>query len=163
MSAATAVFAELMSELDYPMFVVTAAADGERAGCLVGFATETSIHPPRFLACISRKNRTFAVATRAHVLAVHFVSVDDADLAELFGGDTGDEVDKFARTAWRPGPQGVPLIDRLDNWFAGEVCARLDLGDHVGHLLAPIDGAAGRGVRPFTWHRARAIEPGHPA
>jgi hypothetical protein len=28
----------------------------------------------------------------------------DGELAELFGGETGDEVDKFDRCEWRPGP-----------------------------------------------------------
>ena len=51
MTAAGA-FDELMGELDYPMFIVTAAREGERAGCLVGFATQTSIHPSRFLVCL---------------------------------------------------------------------------------------------------------------
>ena len=30
---------ELVAGFDYPMLVVTAAADGERAGCLIDFAT----------------------------------------------------------------------------------------------------------------------------
>ena len=41
-----AAFDRLVNRLDYPMLVVTAEADGERAGCLVGFATQCSIQPP---------------------------------------------------------------------------------------------------------------------
>ncbi|HEX8931084.1 MAG TPA: flavin reductase, partial [Actinomycetota bacterium] len=41
----------LVDRLDYPMLIVTAETDGERAGCLVGFATQCSIEPPRFLLC----------------------------------------------------------------------------------------------------------------
>ena len=41
-------FEKLVDLLDYPMFVVTAHAEGVAAGCLVGFASQTSIHPPRF-------------------------------------------------------------------------------------------------------------------
>src|SRR5689334_9304746 len=99
------------------MLIVTTAADGERAGCLVGFASQVSIHPPRFLTCLSDKNRTFRVAQQATVLAIHFVPQDATDLAELFGGQTGDETDKFAQVDWRPGPEGVPIINALENWF----------------------------------------------
>ncbi|MDQ6820254.1 MAG: oxidoreductase, partial [Actinomycetota bacterium] len=42
-------FSELVSQLDYSMLVVTTALDGQQAGCLVGFASQVSIHPPRFL------------------------------------------------------------------------------------------------------------------
>jgi flavin reductase (DIM6/NTAB) family NADH-FMN oxidoreductase RutF len=162
-------FAELVSQLDYSMFILTAAADGERAGCLIGFASQVSIDPPRFLACLSKKNRTFRVASasasasssQGAVLVVHFVPADEEELAELFGGDTGDEIDKFARCEWLPGPEGVPILSALENWFAGRVLERLDFGDHVGFLLEPIDGEAGRGESTLTFHRAKWIEPGH--
>jgi flavin reductase (DIM6/NTAB) family NADH-FMN oxidoreductase RutF len=104
MTSPTDTFNDLVGDLDYPMFIVTTAADGERAGCLVGFATQCSIDPPRFLVCISEKNRTFRLAARAAALAVHFVPEDAADLVDLFGARTGDEVDKFALCEWRPGP-----------------------------------------------------------
>jgi flavin reductase (DIM6/NTAB) family NADH-FMN oxidoreductase RutF len=154
-------FAEIARILDYQMFIVTTAAAGERSGCLVGFASQASIRPPRFLVALSRKNHTFGVAEAAQTLVVHLVSEDDEELAELFGGSTGDEVDKFARCRWTPGPDGAPVLDDLHNWFAGSICERIDLGDHVGFLLAPIDGQASRDERPFTFHRARVIEPGH--
>jgi flavin reductase (DIM6/NTAB) family NADH-FMN oxidoreductase RutF len=42
------------------MYIVTAVGkDGERAGCLIGFGTQCSVKPPRFLACVSTENRTF--------------------------------------------------------------------------------------------------------
>jgi flavin reductase (DIM6/NTAB) family NADH-FMN oxidoreductase RutF len=156
-----ATFEELVGQLEYPMFVVTAAADGERAGCLVGFATQASIDPSRFLVGLSRTNRTFRVAARAEVLVVHFLPADAGDLAELFGGETGDDVDKFARCAWEPGPAGAPILTRLDHWFAGRILSRFDFGDHVGHLLAPIEGESRGGYASFTFHRAKRIEPGH--
>src|SRR3954466_64447 len=99
----------LVADLDYPMFIVTTAAGGERAGCLVGFAGQASIDPSRFLVFLSEKNRTCRVAREATHLAVHFVPADRDDLAELFGGETGDEVDKFARTDWHEGAAGMPL------------------------------------------------------
>ena len=39
--------------LDYPMFIVTTRAGDERSGCLVGFASQVSIRPRRFLVGLS--------------------------------------------------------------------------------------------------------------
>ncbi len=161
MAASDVQFSELASQLDYSMLIVTTAVDGERGGCLVGFASQVSIHPPRFLVCISDKNRTFRLANRTRVLIVHFVPEDARDLAELFGGETGDEIDKFERVQWSPGPDGAPVLDALENWFAGRILERFPFGDHCGFLLEPIDGAAGRGKSTLTFHRAKRIEPGH--
>jgi flavin reductase (DIM6/NTAB) family NADH-FMN oxidoreductase RutF len=159
------VLANLVAELEYPMYVVTATARGDRAGCLVGFGTQTSIHPERFLACISRKNHTLPVATAAELLAVHFLGDEpgERELAELFGGETGDEVDKFERVAWHEGPGGVPLLDEVPNRMVGRVLERLDLGDHVGFLLEPIEVEKGDGIHELGFQETKGIEPGHPA
>jgi flavin reductase (DIM6/NTAB) family NADH-FMN oxidoreductase RutF len=152
---------ELLARLDYPMFIVTLAVDGERSGCLVGFTTQCSIDPPRFIACLSERNHTFGLAREADVLVVHMVPSDAADLAELFGGETGDEVDKFERCDWRPGPGGAPVLDRCENWFAGRVLDRFDVGDHHAYLLEPFEAHTDGGERQFDFHRAKRIDPGH--
>ena len=154
---------ELVAKLDYPMFIVTVTSGDERAGCLVGFATQCSIDPPRFLVCISVKNRTFGIARQADVMVVHLVPEDAADLADLFGGETGEEVDKFARVDWRPGPGGTPVLERCRNWFAGRIVERVEAGDHHTFLLDPFEAASDEGEHPFTFQRARRIEPGHEA
>lgn len=156
-------FHELVGDLDYSMFVVTTTDGSEHAGCLVGFASQTSIDPPRFLVCLSRNNRTYRVARAADLLAVHFVPREAESLAELFGGSSGDDVEKFARCAWHPGPGGVPVVEGCDNWFAGRVLDRVDLGDHVGFLLEPVEAHREHREATFEFHRAKRIEPGHPA
>jgi len=154
---------ELVSGLDYPMFIVTAAAGGELAGCLVGFTTQCSIDPPRFIVCISEKNRTFRVARDADTLVVHMVPGAAEELARLFGEETGDETDKFAHCDWSPGPGGAPVLAECGNWFAGRVLERLDAGDHCAFLLEPFEAGSESGEAPFEFHRARRFEPGHEA
>ena len=156
-------FNAFVNHLEYPMYVVTAAAGGDREGCLVGFATQCSIHPPRFLVCLSVKNRTLRIAKAASVLAVHLVADDQHDLAELFGGETADEVDKLSQWPWHEGPDGVPILDDVDNLFVGRVLARVDLGDHVGHVLQPLAARQMPGSEALGFQEARDIDAGHPA
>ena len=155
-------FTSLVGELDYPMFIVTTvAADGERSGCLIGFATQISISPPRFLVGLSGKNHTYRVARRAEHLAVHFVPADGEEIAELFGSETGEEVDKFTRCAWHEGPARLPILDDLPNWFAGRIRERIPAGDHDALILDPIAAAREAEEQELTFHRAKRIEPGH--
>lgn len=153
-------FAHLVKSLDYPLYVVTTAVDGEPTGCLIGFASQCSIHPPRFLACISKKNHTFHLAGRAEVIAVHVVDEDNKTLAELFGGVSGDEADKFAQVGWRY-VEGVPVLDDCKRWFIAAVRERVDLGDHMGHLLEPMRVQLAANGGQLTYQQARDIEPGH--
>lgn len=161
----TAEFDEFVEPLDYPMFVVTTADGNERSGCLVGFTTQTSIEPPRFLVCLSEKNHTLRVAQGAELLAVHVLDAEQHDLAELFGGETGDEVDKFAQVAWRPGPAGVPVLADCPAYVVGRILERRPLGDHVGFLLEPVavDADTDDEAEPLTLDDVEDVDPGHPA
>lgn len=146
----------MLDELDYPMFIATVPGDG----CLVGFATQCSIDPVRFLACLSNKNRTYRLARDASHMAVHAVPEDRGDLAELFGGETADEFDKLARCEWTEGPAGVPLISGCPH-LVGRVLDRFDVGDHAAFLLDVVETQGGEPAMGFQ--RARRIEPGHEA
>ena len=154
-------YADAIGRLDNPMLIVTAAAGDERGGCLVGFSSPASLDPARFLVFISKRNRTYEVANAAQRLALHPVPEDAGDLAELFGGETGDEIDKFERCDWDPGPGGVPLLRRCRLRFHGPVVGRIDGGDHCGFLVEPDHLEDDLGFRPFRSGRGERIDPGH--
>jgi len=158
----TDAFEGIAAELDYPMYVVTAAVDGQRSGCLAGFTTQCSIDPVRFLVCVSKTNHTFEVARRAGTLVVHLLRGGDRELAELFGEETGDEVDKFTRCSWEAGPDGAPVLDGLD-WFAGRVLERHDVGDHEAMVLEPVAGIHGHHAPELGFQALRDLDPGHDA
>ncbi|WP_280425339.1 flavin reductase family protein [Nocardia carnea] len=157
-------FDALVAAADPPVFVVTLTADGQRAGCLVGFATQVAIEPRRFLVCLSKANHTYRLAQDTDFVAVHLIGTGHASLAMLFGGETGDEIDKFAHCSWRAGPHDVPVLDDAAAWFCGRVLARHDFGDHVGLVLAP-EGGEFLAPEPGTLHYQGVadLEPGHPA
>ncbi len=160
---AAASFQALVAAIDYPMYVVTTAAGGERAGCLVGFASQCSIDPLRFLVCLSKRNHTQRVVARSEVVIVHFLSTENADLAALFGENTGDEIDKFDRCRWEAGPGGAPILTATPGWVAGRILDRFELGDHVGLLLEPHAGEARVGFTPLGFQGVRHLSPGHEA
>jgi flavin reductase (DIM6/NTAB) family NADH-FMN oxidoreductase RutF len=158
-----AAFERLVGHLDYPMYVVTAAHGADRAGCLVGFVTQSSIDPPRLIVCISKANETFRIASQAEVLGVHFLGRDNQELAELFGEKSGDWTDKFAQCKWQEGPNDVPVLLGVSGWVAGRVLERLDAGDHAAHLLEPIDAGVAVDGPPLMLSQVADLEPGHPA
>lgn len=156
-------FKPFVDGLDYPMFVVTTTAGTEQSGCLVGFTTQVSIDPPRMLVCLSIRNHTFHVAKGAAMLAVHVLGPEQRALSELFGEQTGDEIDKFSRCSWHPGPGGVPLLDDCLRLFVGRVVSRMPLGDHEGFVLEPVLVEVASGAEGLTFDDVKDMEPGHRA
>jgi flavin reductase (DIM6/NTAB) family NADH-FMN oxidoreductase RutF len=144
------------------MYIVTVAAGGERDGCLIGFATQCSVRPPRYIACISKENRTFDAVQRADTVVVHFLGAEQIELARLFGGETGDEVDKFELCAWSEGPGGTPVLDDVPGWFAGRILERRDAGDHLALLLAVTAAEDRGGTVDLGFQVMKSLDPGHP-
>lgn len=155
-------FDDLMGRLDGPMVVVTTASGGQRAGCLVGFHAQCGMDPPGYAIWLSKANRTYRIGALADVFALHFLGEDDRDLAELFGGQAGDELDKFARCDWTPGINDVPLLVGCADRIVGRRRAWLDAGtDHVCVILDPVDVTGSGPRRWLGLSQVDDIEPGH--
>jgi flavin reductase (DIM6/NTAB) family NADH-FMN oxidoreductase RutF len=148
------------------MVVVTTAAitgsGDQRAGCLVGFHSQSSIEPRRYTVWLSKANHTYRVALLSTHLAVHFLAAADRDLAELFGALSGDDVDKFTRCEWDPGSDGVPLLRRCPNRLVVERTTLVDDGgDHVAVMTRPIAAQSAGEFTPLRFGDVRDIVPGH--
>jgi hypothetical protein len=55
---------------------------------------------------------------RASRLAVHALTRADRALAELFGGETGDDIDKFSRCDWIAAGDGTPILSQAGHGFS---------------------------------------------
>ncbi len=149
---------------DGSMLVAAVNGDDGPAGCLVGFHTQCSIEPPRYLVCLSKANHTYEVASRCEAISVNLLSHDQRALAVLFGSETEDDgVDKFSVCNWAEGPNGGIRLDGVAAWMIGSVLSTVDLGDHVGFVLDPTSLEVGDGRRtPLRYRDVGDIRPGHP-
>jgi flavin reductase (DIM6/NTAB) family NADH-FMN oxidoreductase RutF len=162
----------LVSALDYPLYVVTAADargggagtghGGEVSGCLAGFVTQSSIKPVQFLICVSKLNHTFGIAESSRGLGLHVLGSDQREVASHFGELTGDEVDKFEGIAWTPGRTGAPILAECAAWIEGPTIDRMDAGDHEAFLISVEAGGVGPHAGCFTLRNASGFVAGHP-
>lgn len=134
------VFDDLMAMLDSPVFVVTTQTEGRPSGCLISFATQTSVRPPSFMVVIPRSSGACDAARRSEHLAVHVLARHQVGLAELFDGETDDEADRFAHCSWRAGPNEMPILDEAIAWFVGKTAYWIDIADHVAYIVEPVAG-----------------------
>ena len=132
--------------------------------CLVGFATQCSIDPPRFAICLSKVNRTTRMLGRsAGIVAVHRLRLGDDAAARWFGGISGDDTDPFGRWSWSCGIEDVPLIEALPDRLVGREVSRHDVGDHLLVVVEPLEVHGDGEGEPFTVTDASDISPGHDA
>ena len=157
-------FSPLMPPRDPPLVVVTTAVGDERAGCLVGFHAQSSIDSAHYSVWLSKANHTYRLGLRATHFAVHFLTRDDRDLAEVFGTRCSAETDKFAGLPVDTHESGVPLLRQCPNRIVLERIAVLDDGgDHVCLTTRIVLADSGGTFTPLRVSDADGLEPGHPA
>ena len=155
---------DLMGSVDSPLIVVTTSAQGERAGCLVGFHSQASIDPEHYCFWLSKANHTYRVALRSERFAVHFLTDVDRESARHFGSLSGMETDKFAGLDFTVTEDGVPLLADLPNRLIVERIAILDDGsDHVCLTARVIAIEFGQSFTPLRPSQLGDLTPGHNA
>jgi flavin reductase (DIM6/NTAB) family NADH-FMN oxidoreductase RutF len=155
-----------LNELADPAMVVVTARSGERrGGCLVGFHSQCSIEPVRYAVWMSKANLTTEIVLDCTHIGVHFLTDADDELADLFGSETGDQVDKFSFISSTDGPHGVPTIDDLPNRFVARRTAVLeDESDHLCVIVEPLDiRALDSPGSPLRTSAVADLQPGHVA
>lgn len=155
------VFDSLMKSIDSPLIVVTTTAEGEQAGCLVGFHAQSGISPQRYCLWLSKANHTYRVGLRATHFAVHFLTADDLTLAERFGTLTGERTDKFAGLELDADETRVPLLSACPHRMVLERIAILDdASDHVCVTTRVLSARSGGAFTPLRLSDAADLEAG---
>lgn len=159
---AKSAFDTLMAATNPVMIVVTTVAADERAGCLVGFHSQSGIDTGHYCVWLSKANHTYRTALRATHFGVHFLTADDLGLAKRFGTRSGEDTDKFAGLKVSTHDTGVPLLDDCPNRLIVQRLALLDDGaDHVCITTRVLDAQAGDGFTPLRVADVSHLKPGH--
>ena len=103
---------KLYSQVDPPLWLVTAADGGRRGGFIATTVTRASIvsEMPRQLITVDKRHNTHALIEGSGAFAMHLIDERQLDLAWRFGLQSGRDVDKFAGVAYRTGTTGSPLV-----------------------------------------------------
>jgi flavin reductase (DIM6/NTAB) family NADH-FMN oxidoreductase RutF len=133
--------------------IVTALADtGEPVGLTVNSFNSVSLDPPLVLWSLALRSSALTAFERAERYAIHILSADQKDIAELFAR-RGD--DRFAAIDWAPGQFGAPVIAGAAALFECRARSRYVEGDHV-ILVGEVERCTSRsGVTPLIFHGGR--------
>ncbi|CAN7366330.1 alpha/beta fold hydrolase [Bosea sp. LjRoot9] len=108
--------------------VATLQEDGEPRGFTANSFTSVSLDPPLVLVCIAKTASSCPVFSKAGHFSVNILAESQADISNLFATRSAD---KFARTAWRKGPAGSPILNDVAAWFDCRQHELIEAGDHV--------------------------------
>jgi 3-hydroxy-9,10-secoandrosta-1,3,5(10)-triene-9,17-dione monooxygenase reductase component len=122
-------FRDALGQFATGVAIVTACGeDGERVGATVSSFNSVSLDPPLVLWSLDKNARSRAAFEASTHFAVHILTVEQRELAQLFARRGAD---KFAGLQCRQGVGGVPLLEQCAACFECETRHRYDGGDHI--------------------------------
>ena len=132
--------------------VVITAPGAPPAGFTATSFTSVSLDPPLVSFCLARTASAWPVVQAAETIAVHVLTREQEHVARTFATRG---IDRFAaHGAWRPGPDGVPLLEGVLATLVCRVTQRVEAGDHTIVLATPAQGEhhADATVTPLVYH-----------
>jgi len=151
------VFRRLLRRHAAGVVVVTAAGDPP-AGFTATSFTSVSLEPPLVSFALARTASTWRTVKTAPTVAVHVLHSDQEELARTFATSG---IDRFAAHRWRPGPDGVPLLEGVLARLVCRVHRRIPAGDHTIVLATPLFGEydPDEHAPPLVYHAGRYLTP----
>ncbi|MFJ1970100.1 flavin reductase family protein [Streptomyces sp. NPDC087903] len=133
--------------------VITAAGDTGPVGFTATSLTSVSAEPPLLSFGISTGASSWPAIADADHVGVHILGEHQQDLAGVFARSGADRFG--APTAWREGPEGVPVLDDVLAWLVCRVVGRVPAGNHRIVLAEVVLGDPAGPGRPLLYHQGR--------
>ncbi|MFF7481038.1 flavin reductase family protein [Streptomyces mutabilis] len=133
--------------------VITARGDAGPVGFTATSLTSVSTEPPLLSFGIGTGSSSWPTVCEAEYVGVHVLGEHQQDLATTFARSGADRF--AAPTAWREGPEGVPVLDGVLAWLVCRVVARGPAGDHRVVLAEVLLGDPAGAGRPLLYHQGR--------
>ncbi|MEU3032596.1 flavin reductase family protein [Streptomyces incarnatus] len=133
--------------------VITARGAAGPVGFTATSLTSVSAEPPMISFGVGTGASSWPAIADADHIGVHILGEHQGDLAATFARSGADRFG--APTAWRDGPEGVPVLDDVLAWLVCRIVARVPAGDHRIVLAEVVLGDPTGGGRPLLYHQGR--------
>ncbi|MBV6656851.1 MAG: flavin reductase [Devosiaceae bacterium] len=131
-------FIDGMRALAGAVNVLTTQVGGQRYGLTATAVCSLSTTPPRLIACVNQKGRTFGALRDSGVVAVNSLDASQCDVATAFAGAGAPDVDRFETGDWLEGAvDGCPVLKGACVTFECRIAEVIEAASH-GILICDV-------------------------
>ena len=128
-------------DLSYGLYIVASQHEGRANAQVVNTVIQVTSDPPRVAVIINKNNFTHELIVKSKVFSASVLD-ESAPMAFFgpFGFKSGRDINKLAKTAYKEGVTGCPLIiEHALSVLEAKVINEIDLGTHtvfIGDVLS---------------------------
>lgn len=149
-------------KMTYGLYVVSAEADGQKAGCIINTATQVTAEPPRMMVAVHKDNVTTGVIAKAGAFTVTALDMT-ADMPYIgnFGFRSSAGYDKFEKYGCETSEVGSPYSpEHACALYACRIVDTVDAGTHLLFIGDVVDARKLSDAEPLTYAYYHAVLKG---
>lgn len=145
-----------LAKITSGVYIASSVKDGKFNGQIVNSLFRVTAKPLTVAVSINKDNLTHDYIQASKLFSISMLAVSaPMEFIGLFGFKSGRDVDKFARTGYKTGATGVPIVtDHSVAWLEAKVIQQLDCGTHVIFIgeLVDFDNLAGGPALTYDYY-----------
>lgn len=141
-------------DLSYGLYILSSTNGERNNGQIINTAVQVTSDPPRVAVIVNKDNLTHEYIAGSGLLGLSVLDQSTPmTFIGLFGFRSGRVVDKFAKTEFRKGVTGCPLVTRHAlSMLEAEVVSKTDIGSHTIFVGTVIKSEMLHAGEPLTYH-----------
>ena len=132
---------QVMNNLSYGLFVLTAKDGDKDNGCIINTAAQVTTTPNRIIVTVNKDNLTHDMIVDTGEFNVSILDESASfDTFKQFGFQSGRDVDKFLEVSFARAQNGIVYLTKQCNgYISGKVVESKDLGTHTMFIAEVTD------------------------
>lgn len=110
--------------------VITTEHEGSRYGLTATAVSSVTADPPRLLVCVNKSGQTHGMILAAGRFCVNVLAEDQDNVAMIFAGMGGRDIDRFATGDWGVLATGAPALRGASAVFDCRLAQVIDQSSH---------------------------------
>ncbi|HAX97603.1 MAG TPA: hypothetical protein DCY12_01565 [Candidatus Atribacteria bacterium] len=153
---------DALFSLNCGMYIISSGYNGKYNGMIINALVQVTAFPNQIIASVNKESLTLEYIKKS---GLYNISVLDKDaplqLIGLFGFQTGKNIDKFSKTQFILGKNGIPIVnDHIVSYVETKVVSKLDAGTHVLFLGEVLESEFLTKAEPMTYNYYRDVKGG---
>lgn len=141
-------FRKVMGQYPTGVTIITASADDQDIGLVVGTFTSISLDPPLVGFFPAKSSNSWPIIEQTGRFCANVLGADQTELCRIFASK---QADKFGGLPVPRSPSGLPLLEGIVAWIECRIEQVVELGDHYLVVGAVEAMDTGEGENPLLF------------
>jgi 3-hydroxy-9,10-secoandrosta-1,3,5(10)-triene-9,17-dione monooxygenase reductase component len=153
MSIDKTLFRQVVGSFASGVTIITTGHEGSFSGLTANAFSSVSLDPTLVLICVDRQSQTLNLLQSAGRFNVNILAAHQESVSRLFATKSQDGANKLSQVDFKPGTNGLPIIDGVAASLECQTVMSYEGGDHIILVGEVNEASLDHEIQPLIFFR----------